>query len=144
MKRVFLTCSIFVLSGCAGLADYSVELNDGYEIVRSSAHQIQIVGDEPVSTTDNTTYNYFYVPAKVVAVYEDEHIIAAKQLKLQADERGYEKEPEKITSADYAYWIIDKMTHTVDGPLTLQKLEEKLNMSIEFVSVEKLKKASEK
>lgn len=132
-----------MLSGCAGLADYTIPLDNGYRIDRLSAHQIQIYGDEAVNDGDDTVFNHLYVPAKVTAVWWDEHYIIAKQLHLRPDERGYEEPPKKPTDDDYSYWIIEMEKNEVKGPLTLKEVEndaDSLGINLEFTPIEKLKK----
>lgn len=57
MKKVMIVLLCWILSGCAGLADYTISLDNGYRIDRLSAHQIAIYGDEPVQSDDSTFYN---------------------------------------------------------------------------------------
>lgn len=71
IKKVVLVVLCWSLAGCAGAADYEIDLENGYRIDRLSAHQIAIYGDEPVKSDDETFYNYLYVPAKVSSVKED-------------------------------------------------------------------------
>ena len=144
MKQlILLIVSCFILSGCAGLADYTISLDNGYRIVRLSAHQIQIYGEEAVNDGIEHTFNYLYVPAEVTAVWWDEQYIIAKQLRLRADERGYEEPPKNPTDDDYSYWIIEIDKNEVKGPLTLKELENdtnQLGINIVFTPIEKLKR----
>ena len=140
---ILLIISCFILSGCAGLADYEISLDNGYHIVRQSAHQIVIFGEEAVNDGIEHTDNFLYVPAKVTDVWWDDHYIIAKQLRLRADERGYEEPPKITNDDDYSYWIIEKDKNEVKGPLTLKELENdtnQLGINIEFTSIEKLKR----
>lgn len=144
MKQfTLLMVCCFMLSGCAGLADYTIPLDNGYRIDRLSAHQIQIYGDEAVNDGDDTVFNHLYVPTKVTAVWWDEHYIIAKQLHLRPDGRGYEEPPKKPTDDDYSYWIIEMEKNEVKGPLTLKEVEndaDSLGINLEFTPIEKLKK----
>lgn len=138
---LILTC--FIISGCAGLADYTISLDNGYRIDRLSAHQIQIYGDEAVNDGDDTTFNHLYVPSKVTAVWWDDQYIIAKQLSLRAYERGYEKPPKTPADNDYSYWIIEIDKNEVKGPLTLKELENdmiQLEINIVFTPIDKLKR----
>ena len=140
---IFLIGFCFILSGCAGLADYTISLDNGYRIVRLSAHQIQIYGEEAINDGDETIFNHLYVPAEVTAVWWDEQYIIAKQLRLRADERGYEEPPQNPTDDDYSYWIIEMDKNEVKGPLTLKELENdtnQLGINIVFTPIEKLKR----
>ena len=138
---LILTC--FIISGCAGLADYTISLDNGYRIDRLSAHQIQIYGDEAVNDGDDTTFNHLYVPSEVTAVWWDDQYIIAKQLSLRAVERGYEKPPKTPADNDYSYWIIEIDKNEVKGPLTLKELENdtnQLEINIVFTPIDKLKR----
>lgn len=140
---ILLIVSCFILSGCAGLADYTIPLDNGYRIDRLSAHQIQIYGEEAVNDGIENTFNYLYVPAEVTAVWWDEQYIIAKQLRLRADERGYEEPPQNPTDDDYSYWIIEMDKNEVKGPLSLKELENdtnQLGINIVFTPIEKLKR----
>lgn len=133
----------FILSGCAGLADYTISLDNGYRIDRLSAHQIQIYGEEAVNDGNENTFNYLYVPAEVIAVWWDKQYIIAKQLHLKTNERGVEEPPQNPTDDDYSYWIIDIDKNEVKGPLTLKELENdtnQLGINIVFTPIEKLKR----
>ena len=140
---ILLILTFFIISGCAGLADYTILLDNGYRIDRLSAHQIQIYGDEAVNDGDETTFNHLYVPSEVTAVWWDDQYIIAKQLSLRADERGYEKPPKTPADNDYSYWIIEIDKNEVKGPLTLKELENdtnKLEINIVFTPIDKLKR----
>lgn len=144
MKQlILLIVTCFIVSGCAGLADYTISLDNGYRIDRLSAHQIQIYGDEAVNDGDDTTFNHLYVPAEVTAIWWDEQYIIAKQLRLRADERVYEEPPKNPTDDDYSYWIIEIDKNEVKGPLTLKELENDMNqlgINIVFTPIDKLKR----
>ncbi len=140
---ILLIVSCFILSGCAGLADYTISLDNGYRIDRLSAHQIQIYGEEAVNDGNENTFNYLYVPAKVTDVWWDKQYIIAKQLHLKTNERGVEEPPQNPTDDDYSYWIIEIDENEVKGPLTLKELEnnsEQLGINIVFTPIEKLKR----
>ena len=135
--------SCFILSSCAGLADYTISLDNGYRIDRLSANKIEIYGEEAVNDGIEHTYNYLYVPTKVTAVWWDEQYIVAKQLHLKQDERGYEQPPKNPTEKDYSYWIITINKNEVKGPLTQKQLEydtNELGINIVFTPIEKLKR----
>ena len=140
---ILLIVSCFILSGCAGLADYTISLDNGYRIDRLSAHQIQIYGEEAVNDGNENTFNYLYVPAKVTDVWWDKQYIIAKQLHLKTNERGVEEPPQNPTDDDYSYWIIEIDENELKGPLTLKELEnnsEQLGINIVFTPIEKLKR----
>nr|WP_106779437.1 DUF3997 domain-containing protein [Lysinibacillus timonensis] len=127
MKQLLLMLSCLILTGCAGLADYTIPLDDGFRIDRLSAHQIAIYGEEPVRTENENFINYLYVPTKVTAVWWDHQFIVAKQLHLKTNERGIEKSPKNPTNDDYSYWIIEKETQEINGPMSQTELENETN-----------------
>lgn len=144
MRKVILILLCWSLAGCAGLADYEINLDNGYRIDRLSAHVIAIYGNEPIKSNDETFYNYLYVPAKVSDVWWNEEYIVAKQIVLVADERGYEQPPEQPSLDDFQYWLIDVHNHQVLGPLNEKELEyeiDKLGLTekISLTPIDKLK-----
>lgn len=143
MKKWSLLILFAVLTGCAGLADYTIDLDNGFRIDRLSAHQIVIYGDVPIKSDNDSFDNHLYVPARVTDVWWDDHYIVAKQLVLNDGEP-----PEKPTEADFQYWIIDVNDHAVVGPLYEEIFEreiEKMGISdlVTFTAVEDLKKVEE-
>ena len=142
---ILLIISCFILSGCAGLADYTISLDNGYRIDRLSAHQIRIYGEEAVNDGRENISNHLYVPAEVTAVWWNKEYIIAKQLHLKTNERGVEEPPQNPTDDDYSYWIIEIDENRVKGPLTLKELEndsEQLGINVVFTPIEKLKRES--
>ncbi|WP_431028737.1 DUF3997 domain-containing protein [Lysinibacillus sp. LZ02] len=138
MRNVMLVLLCFMLTGCAGLADYTIDLENGYRIDRLSAHQIAIYGDEPVQSGDKTIVNYLYVPAKVTDAWWNEEYIVAKQIVLTDDENGYEKP----SNDDMSYWVIDVNNHQVFGPFDENELEnetDKLGLT-ELISLKPINK----
>lgn len=132
------------LSGCAGAADYTISLKNGFRIDRLSAHQIAIYGDEPIQSENSSIENYLYVPSKVTHLWWDENNIVAKQIQLITNENGVEQPPKKIAEDDVHYWIIDIHDHVVMGPLKEDEWKEKVNQlgiddKLEFKSVEDLR-----
>ncbi|MFJ6268291.1 DUF3997 domain-containing protein [Lysinibacillus xylanilyticus] len=144
IKKVILILLCLFLTGCAGMTDYTIDLENGYRIDRLSAHQIAIYGDKPVQSDDETIVNYLYVPAKVTDVWWNKDYIVTKQLVLVVDEKGYEKPPEKLSNKEISYWIIDVNNHQVFGPFDEKELEAEtdnlgLTKKISLTSIEKLK-----
>lgn len=144
MKKLLLIALSFVLTGCAGMADYSISLDNGYRIDRLSAHEIAIYGDEPIQTSDNTRSDYLYVPAKVTDIWWNNQYIIAKKIELFTTENGYKEPPQNISYEDITYWIIDMKNHQILETIhenELQNATEKLGITeeIHFTPVEKLK-----
>lgn len=141
MKKLILVLLGLFLTGCAGMADYTISLDNGYRIDRTSVHQIAIYGDEPIKSVDKTVFNYKYVPAKVTDIWWNEEFIVAKQIVLIKDENN-EHPPEKPTVNDFSYWIIDVNNHQTLGPFNEKELEietDKLNLT-EEVSLKPISK----
>lgn len=144
MKKLILVLLCLFLTGCAGMADYTISLDNGYRIDRLSAHQIAIYGDKPVQSEDKTVNNYLYVPAKVTDIWWNEEYIVVKQIVLMADENEYEQPPKNPTNNDFNYWIIDVKNSQPLGPLDEKELgneTDKLGLTeiISLTSIEKLK-----
>ncbi len=144
VEKLTLVLLWWILSGCAGLADYEINLDNGYRIDRLSAHVTAIYGDEPIKSDDESFNNHLYVPAKVTDVWWNEEYIVAKQMVLVADERGYEQPPEQPSLDDFQYWLIDVHNHQVLGPLDEKELEnetDKLGLTekISLTPINKLK-----
>lgn len=144
MKKLLLILLFLTLTGCAGLADYSIPLDNGYRIDRLSAHEIAIYGDEPVQIEDDSRIDYLYVPAKVTDVWWNDQYIIAKQLKLTTTENSYKEPPKNISTEDITYWIIDVKNHQIlekTDENALQNIIKKLGIreDVQFTSVEKLK-----
>lgn len=144
MGKIGLILLCVVLTGCAGMADYTISLDNGFRIDRLSGHQIIIYGDKPVQSLDKTVSNYSYVPSKVTDVWWNEEYIVAKQMVLKADKYGYEEPPKNPTENDFKYWIIDVTSRQPIGPLNETELvneTDKLGLTeiISLTSIEKLR-----
>ncbi|WP_209020961.1 DUF3997 domain-containing protein [Evansella clarkii] len=100
-----------MLTGCAGLADYSYDLPGDYSIVRTSAHQVTIA---PKISESN--WGSDIIPKKVTEVAWDDNYILVKQLGLMIDpssRNGYQIP----NNDDIYFWIIEFKTREVLGPL---------------------------
>lgn len=109
VRKTFLLFSclaiILGLTGCAGAADYDIELPGEYSIIRTSAHQVKIA---PKTGTDSWGANA--VPAEVTEVGWNDDYILAKQMKGEKN---------------HAYWIIQLSNDQVIGPLNEESFSEK-------------------
>lgn len=106
-----LVLFIMMLTGCAGLADYSYDLPGDYSIVRTSAHQVTIA---PKISESN--WGSDIIPKKVTEVAWDDNYILVKQLGLMIDQssrNGYQIP----NNDDIYFWIIEFKTGEVLGPL---------------------------
>ena len=123
-KRLFIclfvtVLSLIIVSGCAGLADYEVDLPGGYSIVRTSAHSVFIA-----PKTGEGSWGSKVIPAKVTDVAWNQKYILAKQLGLKDDPKssnGYQI-PDKQS---VHYWILEYETGETTGPLNDEGFIEK-------------------
>lgn len=91
-----------------GVADYSYDLPGGYQLVRSSVHEISIIPKEGWDPRNPPPM----VPAKVVEVAFDDRYILAKRYELKPDPKstnGYEIPDETKVQ----YYILDTLTSTM-------------------------------
>ncbi|MBU9713694.1 DUF3997 domain-containing protein [Evansella tamaricis] len=118
-KMILFIAGISLLTGCAGMADYDVELPGNYSILRTSAHQVTIA-----LKTGEDSWGSEIIPAKVTEVGWDENYIIAKQVKLTQDknrENNYKIPDEQ----NYQYWILSIETGDLTGPLDEGRLTDK-------------------
>ncbi len=111
---------LLFLSGCAGLADYDVDLHGDYSIVRTSAHSVFIAP----KNRDTGGWGSPVIPMKVTEVTWDESYIIAKQVDLKEDpsqSNGYQVPDEQI----YHFWLLDFKTGKIIGPLDDEGLTAK-------------------
>ncbi|MFJ8236106.1 DUF3997 domain-containing protein [Ureibacillus sp. NPDC094379] len=110
---------LLLQTGCAGLADYSVELPGNYSIVRTSAHQVTIS-----PKNGDTGWESPAIPTKVTEVAWNENHILAKQLGLMKDpdsSNGY-KIPNK---EDVHFWLLEVESGEVMGPFDETSFNDK-------------------
>ena len=113
--------SLFVLTSCAGLADYDIDLPGDYSVVRTSAHKIFIspeIGDN--------NWGPEVIPSEVTEVTWDDNYILVKQLVLMNDpnsSNGYQIPNED----DEHFWIINYKNGDIFGPLNEEHFVEKKN-----------------
>lgn len=119
MKRIitFLSISLFMflLVGCAGAADYEIELINGFKVVRTSAEKICIGSPD---------YSYDKVLVPLYKNYEDgEYVIQV----------GHDKERYIVAKTNLDnYYIIDTKDVLVSGPFDKEKfdtIKEKIGIS---------------
>ncbi|MGE7667267.1 DUF3997 domain-containing protein [Ureibacillus composti] len=116
---ILIVFSLLLLTGCAGLADYSVDLPGNYSIVRTSAHQVTIS-----PKNGDTGWGSPVIPTKVTEVAWDETYILAKQLGLMKDpnsSNGYEIPNKK----DVRFWILEIESGGVMGPFDEASFKDK-------------------
>ena len=116
---VFL--SLIMLTGCAGLADYSLDLPGNYSIVRTSAHQVTVA-----PKISDSHWGSDVIPTKVTGVAWDDNYILAKQLDLVNDPKssnGYQIP----NNDDVHFWILEIKSGKIFGPLDEVAFLEKKN-----------------
>lgn len=126
---IMVPLSLLLLTGCPGVADYSVDLPGNFSVVRTSAHQVTI------AQMSDTMWGENIIPIKVTEVAWDDKYIVAKQLGLKKDPNstnGY-----VIPNVDDVhFWIVAYQTGEVFGPLEEESFSEKkrqLNISEDVV-----------
>lgn len=126
-KRMILAClTSIIVSGCAGLADYDIDLPGNYSILRTSANEITIAPKTEIGWGPNI------IPARVVAVGWDDNYIIAKQ-KVIASEN------------EFNYWVLAIETGVSEGPFNKKdfqrkKEDYKIVEDVKLINVEDLKK----
>lgn len=125
MKKKFIgLLLLLVLTGCAGLADYSYDVAGNYELSRSSAHQVAVV------PKDGWQSDSEIIPPKVVKIAWDEQFVIAEQQLLMSD-----GEP----TDEYAYWVLDTKARQSYGPFTNEEQLKEEMMKMEISSSLQLK-----
>jgi len=110
-----------MLTGCAGLADYSIDLPGNYSVVRTSAHQVTLA-----PKISDTHWGADVIPTKVTEVAWDDDYILVKQLGLMDDpdsSNGYQIP----NNDDEHFWILEFKSGKVFGPLDEDEFIEKKN-----------------
>lgn len=100
-----LIASLLFSSGCAGAADYDIDLPGNYSILRTSAHHVTIA-----PKTSENGWGANIVPAEVIEVGWNAEYIIAKQIK---------------GGKNYYFWIIRLNDEKVTGPLNDSELISK-------------------
>lgn len=140
MYKVILSITLFILLiGCAGVADYDIDLPGDYSVVRLSGHQIIIA---PKLTDDS--WGSAVIPTEVGSVGWNDDFILVMQYSMMKDPKssnGYEI-PDK---SKMNYWIIDIQQNQIIGPLNLLDFEEtktklKIPETIKLIDLAKVKK----
>ncbi|TKI52821.1 DUF3997 domain-containing protein [Lysinibacillus mangiferihumi] len=126
-KMIIIVClTSIIVSGCAGLADYDIDLPGNYSILRTSADEITIAPKTEIGWGPNV------IPARVVAAGWNEKYIIAKQKVLESENEFY-------------FWILNIETGVSEGPFNkndFQKKREEYEISkdVELTNVEDFKK----
>lgn len=129
-KITFLSIALFMflLVGCAGAADYEIELINGFKVVRSSAEKICIGSPD---------YSYDKVLVPLYTNYEEgEYVIQV----------GHDKERYIISKTNLDnYYILDTKDVLVSGPFDKEKFDitkEKIGIpeSVELKDLDEYRK----
>lgn len=134
---IVIVLSLLILTGCPGLADYSLDLPGNYSVVRTSAHEVKIAPRK-----DTSGWGSEVIPTKVTEVAWNEHYILAKQLGLKEDpnsHNGYQIPNE----SDVNYWILEIQSGKVFGPFDEEAFAKKRNelgisMGVELKEIHEL------
>jgi hypothetical protein len=125
VRLMMAVTAIWIISvfGCIegfgpGVLDYSYDLSGGYQVFRSSSHEIAVV---PKPGRDDGTLRS--IPPKVVEIAWDDSFILAKQQALKArspDDAYQEPVPDQ-----FRYWILDLKGPRALGPLAEREFQAK-------------------
>ena len=98
-----------------GLSDFTYTVADGYELCRTSAHQISVAPSD--GYLDGTPI----IPAKVVEIAWDDTFVLAKQQHLKRRSPDIPEEPDP---GKFSYWILDTSAPKSYGPMTLEAFND--------------------
>lgn len=126
MRRAIIFMSIIgstmvFLAGCfgPGMEDYSYTMGSGYELIRTSGHQISVV---PIGGNDGTKPE---IKAKVVQIAWDDRYVVAKQLGLKKaypdnPDNSYEVPDENAVQ----YFILDTVDLKLYGGFNFDEFQQ--------------------
>ncbi len=125
--------SLLLLTGCIGpgYGDYSIELINGYDVVRVNPETIQIglredLGDGVYSWSTD-------IPAKVLSVGFDKRYIVALVDPTDVFAEDYD---EDAPPKEHVYYIIDTESHEVSEPMS-KSVYEKVT-EVQHIELKKL------
>lgn len=112
-----------VAAGCGGFgpgaSDFSAPLSNGYELVRTSAHQVIVV------PSDGWNESTPIIPAKVMELDHDATWVIAKQQQLRRRSPNNPNDTyEEPDPGVFSYWILNTRTPQAWGPLDQQQFQE--------------------
>ncbi len=135
MKKTLLIIAIFLLLGIIlgvlgaafiilvspGQYDYSYDIVNNFELIRSSAHDITIIPKDRYSTENEI------IPTKVVEVAWNNRYVIAKQYGMkkaypEEADNTYEIPDETVVN----YWILDTENKERYGPFSYEEFSTKL------------------
>jgi hypothetical protein len=107
--------SLLFFTGCApGISDYSYDVAGGYQLDRTSSHEISVV---PLGGWSDKSQ---IIPPKVVKIAWNERYVIAEQQELEPNPNGVEEPINK-----YHYWILDTGLKHTYGPFDKENFEIK-------------------
>lgn len=118
---LFMLINVLLALACVGpgVSDYAFDLSGGYQVFRSSAHQVRAL-------PKNADGGSLQVPPKVIQVAWDESFILAKQQHLR---RRFPDDPgrtdEEPAPGQYSYWILEVKEEALHGPFDVVAFEGK-------------------
>ena len=118
---LILVASLF-LSSCTGRGDWDYDLINGYRLVRSSAHTIQLCCDSKLSThwgNSTIVLNCFYI--KMITISEP--FVGLQGITT----RDYSASDEElsISKENYTFYLLDSSLHLLYGPYSKDSFYEK-------------------
>lgn len=111
----------FIISISPGQYDYSYNIVNDFELIRSSAHEIKII------PKDGYTIENEIIPTKVVEVAWNNRYVIAKQYGMkkaypEEADNTYEVPDEAVVN----YWILDTESKDRYGPFSYEEFSIKL------------------
>lgn len=129
---------VILLTGCAGVSDFDVDLPGDYSIIRTSP---DIVFISP--KLEDGLFGETMIEEKVVEVAWNNRYILAKQIGFMSNPENH-LYMEVLNPNDTSYWILDYTTDELAGPFTESEFTDKrselgISEDIELKAVEDLR-----
>ncbi len=111
----------FIIGVSSGQYDYSYDIVNDFELIRSSAHEIRIIPKTGYATENEI------IPAKVIEIAWNNRYVIAKQYGMkkaypEEADNTYEIPDETVVN----YWILDTENKERNGPFSYEEFSIKL------------------
>lgn len=121
-----ITIGIGVFFFGPGTQDYEYDVGTGYQLNRSSAHQITI---SPKLEYLEGDYNADSIPTKVIELAWNERYVIAKQFGMKSRSPNNPDDLyEEVDKTKTYYWILDTLDKKRYGPFDLADFKEQLKI----------------
>lgn len=121
-KVILFFGAMLLVIGCAGLADYNIDLPGNYSIIRTSGHEITIAPKTDIG------WGPAVVPTEIIKASWNKNYVIAKQKDLEDNE--------------LYFWIIDTKTGNKEKFLNKNEFKNKLkkyNINVKMKDVDSLR-----